>query len=154
MIVSGDSAAKIVIYEETQIMKALIIAGVFAATSSIAAAGSSDFLSHIGGPEYDHNYGTHGMAFAPVQKTDSVASLNRLIVESNVDGIALNDFRGTIDTWGPSRISLYEVVRNSPEGLSYFDYHQRFAADTDWDQVASEYRANKLEGNITAGVQN
>ena len=134
-------------------MKTVILAGIFAVASTAATAGSSDFLSHIGGPEYDFNYGTHGMAFAPVQKTGSVASLNRLMVESDVDGIALNDFRGTIDTWGPSRISLYEVVRNSPEGLSYFDYHQRFAADTDWDQVAREYRANKNDGSIAADVQ-
>ena len=108
-------------------MKTLIIAGIFAVASTAATAGSSDFLSHIGGPEYDHNYGTHGMAFAQVEKTDSVASLNRLMVESNVDGIAQNDFRGTIDAWGPSRISLYEAVRNSPEGVSYRDYHERFA---------------------------
>ena len=108
-------------------MKTVILAGIFAVASTAATAGSSDFLSHIGGPEYDHNYGTHGMAFTQVEKTDSVASLNRLMVESDVDGIAQNDFRGTIDTWGPSRISLYEAVRNSPEGVSYRDYHERFA---------------------------
>ncbi len=134
-------------------MKTVIIAGIFALASTAATAGSSDFLSHIGGPEYDFNYGTEGMTFAPVEKSDRVASLNRLVIESNVDGIALNDFRGTIDTWGPSRISLYEVVRDSPEGLSYSDYHQRFAADTDWDQVAREYRANKLNEGIAADVQ-
>ena len=135
-------------------MKTVIIAGIFAAASTAATAGSSDFLSHIGGPEYDFNYGTHSMTFAPVEKTDRVASLNRLMVESNVDGIALNDFRGEIDTSGPSRISLYEVVRDSPEGIAYFDYHQRFAADTDWDQVASEYRASKLDTGIAADIQN
>ena len=134
-------------------MKTVILAGIFAVASTAATAGSSDFLSNIGGPEYDFSYGAEGVTFVQVEKNDRVSSLNRLMAESDVDAIAWNDFRGTIDTWGPSRISLYEVVRNSPEGLSYSDYHQRFAADTDWDQVAREYRANKLDGGIAADVR-
>ena len=134
-------------------MKTVIIAGIVALASTAATAGSSDFLSHIGGPEYNFADGTEGMTFAQVEKSHSVASLSRLMVESNVDGIALNDFRGTIDTYGPSRISLYEVVRESPEGISYRDYHERFAADTDWAQVARDYRANKHNEGIAADVQ-
>ena len=134
-------------------MKTLITAGLFAITSTTAMAGSSDFLSHIGGPEYDFNYGTEGMAFAPVAKSDAVPSLTRLVTESNVDGIAWNDFQGEIITSGPSRISLYEVVRGSPEGLSYRDYHERFPVDTDWAQVARDYQAGKLEDGIAAEVE-
>ena len=112
-------------------MKALIIAGVFAISSTTAIAGSSNFLSHIGGPEYNFAYGSESMTFVPAEKSDAVPSVTRLIIESNVDGIAKNDFQGEITPAGPSRISLYEVVRGSPEGLSYSGYHQRFAAESD-----------------------
>ena len=134
-------------------MKTLIIAGIFAASSTAAIAGSSDFLSHIGGPEYNFNYGSEGMTFAQVEKTQAIPSVTRLVIESNVDGIALNDFQGDIVTTGPSRISLYEVMRGSPEGLSYADYHARFPVDTDWDQVARDYQAGKLEGSIAAEIE-
>ena len=69
-------------------MKTLIIAGIFAISSTTAIAASSDFLSHIGGPEYNAAYSTEGMTFAQVEKSDAEPSLTRLIVESNVDGIA------------------------------------------------------------------
>ena len=134
-------------------MKNLIIAGIFAISSTTAIAGSSDFLSHIGGPEYNFAYGSEGMTFAQVEKSDAEPSLTRLIVESNVDGIAWHDFQGEIITSGPSRISLYEVVRGSPEGLSYRSYHERFPVDTDWDQVARDYQAGKLEDGIAAEVK-
>ena len=135
-------------------MKALILAGAFAVTSTAAIAGSSDFLSHIGGPEYDFNYGTHGMAFAPVEESGQISSLNRIIQESNVDGIAWNNFEGEIIEYGPSRISLYEVMRDSPEGIAYRDYHERFPADTDWAQVARDFRQKQLEAQgIAADVE-
>ena len=134
-------------------MKALILAGVFAAASTAATAGSSDFLSHIGGPEYNHFESTEGMTFAQVEKSNRVPSLTQLMVNSNVDGIAANDFRGEIIESGPSRISLYEIVRDSPEGIAYRDYHERYPVDTDWAQVARDFRANQLEGGIAADVQ-
>ena len=134
-------------------MKTLILAGVFAVASTAATAGSSDFLSHIGGPEYNFQDGTEGMAFAQVEKSGQVPSLTRLVLESNVDGIALNDFQGEIMESGPSRISLYEVVRDSPEGIAYSDYHERYSVDTNWAQVARDFRANQLEGGIAAEVQ-
>ena len=134
-------------------MKALIIAGIFAVTSATASAGSSDFLSHIGGPEFNYYEGTEGMTFAPVEKSDRVPSLTRLMLESNVEGIALNDFRGEIIESGPSRISLYEVMRDSPEGIAYRDYHERYPVDTDWAQVARDFRAQQLEDGIAATVK-
>ncbi len=134
-------------------MKALILAGAFVAASTAATAGSSDFLSHIGGPEYNFNYGTEGMTFAPIEKSHRVPSLTRLMVESNVDSIALNDFRGEIIEYGPSRIALWEVMRDSPEGIAYRDYHERFPVDTDWAQVARDFRAKQLEAQgIAADV--
>ena len=134
-------------------MKTLILAGAFALASTAASAGSSDFLSHIGGPEYNFNESTQGMTFAQVERNDRASSLSRLVLESNVDGIALNDFQGEIMESGPSRISLYEVVRDSPEGIAYRDYHERFAADTDWAQVARDYRAGQVEDSIASATE-
>ena len=124
-------------------MKHLIIAGVFAIATGSASADAFEWQKRIGGPELNPYESTAGMTFAPVAKSDLVSSLTVWMQTANVDGIADNDFRGTIVESGPSRISLYEIQRDSPEGIAYSDYHERYPADTDWDAVAQEYRENR-----------
>ena len=93
------------------------------------------------------------MTFAPVEKSDMVPSLSVWMETANVDSIADNDFRGTIIKSGPSRISLYEIQRDSPEGIAYSDYHERYSADTDWDAVARAYRQSRLNQGLASGTE-
>jgi hypothetical protein len=72
------------------------------------------------------------MAFAPVVGGGVEPSYFRLMLQANVDHIAGNAFEGDIVRSGPTRISLYEVFRDSPEGTAYRSYHERYAADHDW----------------------
>jgi hypothetical protein len=72
--------------------------------------------------------------------------------EANVDGIAANDFRGRIVESGPSRISLYEIQRDSPEGIAYSDYHERFPVDTDWEAVAREFHQGQSNRGLASGA--
>ena len=134
-------------------MKHLIIAGVFAISTSAAFAQPFEFQKRFGGPEYDLYESTEGMTFAPVEKTGRVSSLTVLMQDANVDGVALNDYRGRIVESGPSRISLYEIQRGSPEGIAYRDYHERYAADTDWDAVARDFRRSRLNEGLASGAK-
>jgi hypothetical protein len=133
-------------------MKHLIVAGMFAVASSAAVAEPFEFQKRIGSTEYDFYADTEHMTFAPVVKSGRPSSLGAWMVGANVDGIAPNDFKGTIVKSGPSRISLYEFVRDSPEGIAYRDYHERYPVGTDWDAVARAYREGRHEG-LAAGVQ-
>lgn len=133
-------------------MKPLIIAGIFAISTSAAMAQPFEFQKRFGGPEYDFYESTQGMSFAPVTHRGKAASLTTWMLEADVDGIALNDFRGTIIESGPSRISLYEIQRDSPEGVAYSDYYERYPADTDWDAVAREYRRDRANRDLASGT--
>lgn len=133
-------------------MKHLIVAGIFAIASTASVAEPFAFQKQIGGPEYDFYEDTRHMHFAPVTERAGTSSLTAWMVGANVDGIAPNDFKGQIVKSGPTRISLYEFVRGSPEGIAYRDYHARFPADTDWDAVAREYREQHQPG-IAAATQ-
>lgn len=125
-------------------MKNLIIAGAFAVSSAAAVAEPFEFQKQFGGPENNiHEEGTEGMTFAPVVESGNVPSLTAWMQSANVDGIAPNDFEGRIIESGPSRISLYEMQRDSPEGIAYSGYHERYPADTDWDQVARDFRKHE-----------
>ena len=93
------------------------------------------------------------MTFAPVVKSGKVSSLSRIMLESNVDGVALNDFKGEIVESGPSRISLYEVQRGSPEATAYRDYYERYPADTDWGAVAREFRESRMNKGLASEVE-
>ncbi|WP_078117990.1 hypothetical protein [Thiosocius teredinicola] len=127
-------------------MKTLITAGLFALATTTAFAQPFAYQQQIGSTEYVPFADTEHLTFAPVEKSDFTPSLNRLIVEANVDGAAPNDFRGTIIKSGPSRISLYEIQRGSPEATANSGYYAQFPADTDWDRVARDYREQqKLE---------
>lgn len=121
-------------------MKKLFIAGILAVSTTAAIAQPFEFQERIGSQEYDHYSDTRGMSFAPVTKTGRVSSYEALIQSANVDGIAFHDFEGEIIESGPTRISLYEVLRDSSEGIAYQGYHERYPENTDWDAVASDYR--------------
>ncbi len=121
-------------------MKKSIIAGILALSTTAAIAQPFEFQQRIGSQEYDPYSETRGMSFAPVTKTGRASAYEVLIQSANVDGIAFNDFEGEIIKSGPTRISLYEVLRDSSEGIAYSDYHERFPEDTDWDAVAYDYR--------------
>lgn len=129
-------------------MRKILILGLAALTSTTFAA-PFEYEKQIGHHEYDHTELSRGMHFAPVEKSDLVPSLTRWTIGADVDGIALNDYRGTIIESGPTRISLYEVMRDSPEGIAYRDYHEKYPVDTDWAAVAREFRAQR-ERDIAA----
>lgn len=131
-------------------MKTALIAGLVAIASSTALAQPFDFQRQIGSEEYVLGDDAAHITFAPVARSNTVSSLSAVIFGANVDGIADNEFRGTIIESGPSRISLYEVMRDSPEGIAYAGYHARYAAGTDWDRVAREWRTAQTGGEMAA----
>lgn len=127
-------------------MKRSIIAALFTLAAGTAAANSPfDFQLQFGSEEYVHGADAAHISFAPVQRSNPGPTDFAWLLDANVDGIAMNDFEGTIVKSGPSRISLYEVHRDSPEGIAYSDYHERYPAETDWDRVAREYRESQME---------
>lgn len=127
-------------------MKQLCIAGILAIATTTVVAQPFEFQKRIGGPEYNFYEDTEGMTFAPVVPNGKRSSLMTWMYEANVDGIALNRFEGTNVMTGPTRISLYEFMRDTPEGAANRDYYERFPADTDWDAVAREYREQQNRG--------
>lgn len=130
-------------------MKHLIIAGLMA-TSTIVLAQPFEFETRIGSTEYDPFADTAHLVFDVVDGGTQVSSLERWMIDANVDGVAPNDFQGEIVKSGPSRISLYEIFRDSPEGTAYRDYHERYPVSTDWDSIARDYRDGRVEGGIAA----
>jgi hypothetical protein len=133
-------------------MKQIIIAGLLVAAGTTATAQPFEFQQRIGSTEYDAYAATAHLRFAEVDHGTPPSSLERWMLEANVDAIAPNHFEGGIVRSGPSRISLYEVVRDSPEGIAYRDYHERYPVGTDWDAVARDYRDGRPEGGIAAEV--
>jgi hypothetical protein len=124
-------------------MKKLLVATLLAGATGIAAAAPFDFQRQIGSTEYVAGYDTAGMNFVQGGHSVETASLNRWMLSANVDGIAGNEFTGTIEKSGPTRISLYEFMRGSPEAIANHSYYAQFPADTDWSQVALEYREGR-----------
>lgn len=131
-------------------MKSIAIAGLLAAAASAATAQPFDFQRQTGSSEYVAGADTAQMSFAPVVPRDFVPSLTRWMLTANVDGIAPNRFEGTIFPSGPTRVSLYEVQRGSPEGIAYRDYHERYPAGTDWDRIAREFRDRHPAGGLAS----
>ena len=118
-------------------MKRTIIAALLTVAAGSAAANNPfEFQKQIGAEEYVHGADAAHITFAPVERSAFVPSGFAWTLDANVDGIAMNDFEGVIVKSGPSRISLYEVHRDSPEGIAYRDYHERYPAGTDWDRIA------------------
>lgn len=133
-------------------MKHLIIAGVLAVSASAVSAQPFEFQRQIGSTEYNLTEDTENMRFAAVSRSHRVSSLTEWMLSANVDGVALNDYRGTVEKSGPSQISLYEIQRDSPEGIAYRDYHERYAPDTDWDAIAREYRTQRTVEGLASGA--
>ena len=134
-------------------MKRSIIAALLTVAAGSAAANNPfDFQLQFGSEEYVHGADAVHMTFAPVERSDFVPGVFALTLNANVDGIAMNDFEGTILKSGPSRISLYEVYRGSPEGTAYRDYHESYPADTDWDHVAREYRESQIDRGLASDI--
>jgi hypothetical protein len=124
-------------------MKKLIVATLLAGTTGIAAAAPFDFQRQIGSTEYVAGYATADLNFAQGGRTAETASLHRWMLSANVDGIAGNQFSGAVEKSGPTRISLYEFMRGSPEATANEAYYAQFPADTDWSRVAQEYREGR-----------
>lgn len=135
-------------------MKRSIIAALLAVTAGTAAANNPfDFQRQFASEEYVHGYDASHIEFAPVARTAAVPSLNALMLASNVDSIAPNAHVGEIIEHGPSRISLYEVYRDTPEGTANQAYYARFPADADWDRIAREYRERQMNKGLAAELQ-
>ncbi|MDJ0738609.1 MAG: hypothetical protein QNJ91_02770 [Gammaproteobacteria bacterium] len=135
-------------------MKRTIIATLFAIAAGSASANAPfDFQLQFGSEEYVHGADAASITFAPVAPSNTVDSRTALYAAANVDSINLNDFVGTIEPFGPTRISLWEVQRDSPEGIAYRDYHEQYPADTDWDRVAREWRENRINEGLAADVR-
>ena len=134
-------------------MKQLFIAGVLAVTTTAAVAQPFEFQRQFGSTEYVYDADTAHLTFAPVAPSGRVPSLTALMLASNVDGIAPNRFDGIIVTSGPTRISLYEVQRGSPEATAYQDYYAQYPADTDWAAVARAHREQSRDGALAAGSE-
>lgn len=134
-------------------MQRSILAAVLAAMAGTASANQPfDFQKQFGSEEYVHGANASHIRFAPIANSDVVPSLNALMLWANVDGIAPNEFHGTIVKSGPSRISLWEAYRDSPEGIAYRAYHERYPADTDWGRVAREYQAEPMGEGLASGL--
>ena len=133
-------------------MKQLFIAGVLAIATSAAFAQPFEFQRQFGSTEYVYGADTAHLTFAPVVSSGKVSSLTALMLASNVDGIAPNHFEGAIVKTGPTRISLYEVQRGSPEATAYRDYYAQYPAETDWVAVARAYREQSRDSALASGT--
>ena len=135
-------------------MKRSIIAALLTIAAGSAAANNPfDFQLQFGAEEYVHGADAAHITFAPVERSDFSPSGFAWTLDANVDGIAMNDFEGTIVKSGPSRISLYEVHRDSPEGIAYSDYHERYPTNTDWDRIAREYRESQMDKGLVSDIR-
>lgn len=131
-------------------MKSTLSTLVLVLAAGTAAAQPFDFQRQFGSTEYVYDADTRHMTFAPVQPSGIVPSLHAVMLAADVDGIAPYHHVGDIVPSGPTRISLYEVQRGSPEAAAYADYYARYPADTDWDRLAREFRAGSTDGGIAS----
>jgi hypothetical protein len=127
-------------------MKRYIIATIIAAASQIAVAEPFEFQK-IGGSELDPSiWQGPGQVVKRGGPSNFKGALESVYELTDLDGRQPNAFVGTIQPSGPTRISLYEVYRDTPEGTAYRDYYEQFPADTDWAAVAQEYK--ERGGNV------
>jgi hypothetical protein len=126
-------------------MKLTLIAALLATTATTAGALTFDHQAAFPSNEYIAGYDARNLSFAPVTSDGRPSSLEALYLAANVDGIAPNDFHGMIIETGPTEISLYEVYRDSPEGVAYTSYHERFPVGTDWAQQQRDFREHQME---------
>lgn len=122
-------------------MQRIVISAFLALSAGLAAAAPQDFELQIGTSELDPSI-WEGPEFQVrnFQPSHFVPSVIALYEEAKIDGAGLNEFEGSITPSGPTRISLYEVYRGSPEGIAYADYHQQYRIDANWEAIAQDYR--------------
>lgn len=126
-------------------MKATLIAALLATTATTAGALTFDHQAAFPSEEYIAGYDARDMRFAPVVADGRPSSRDVAYLAANVDGIAPNDFHGVIIETGPTAISLYEIYRDSPEGVAYSIYHKRFPVGTDWAQEQRDFREHQAQ---------
>ncbi|MGB5201448.1 MAG: hypothetical protein WBN68_18975 [Sedimenticolaceae bacterium] len=124
-------------------MKNIAIATAIALSSGVAFAAPHNYQLQVGSSELDPSIweGPELVVkdFEPSKFKDSLAAVYEL---SDLDEGQPFPFVGTIVPSGPTRISLYEAYRDTPEGTAYRDYYERFPADTNWSAVAESSNAD------------
>ena len=124
-------------------MKKIAIATAIVMSGSIAFAAPHDYQLQVGSSELDPSiWDGPGLAPQPQIGSDFKPSLTVLYETVDIEGSANFAYVGTPEKSGPSRISLYEAYRDSPEGTAYQDYYDRFPEDTDWSAVAENWKAD------------
>ena len=122
-------------------MQRIVISAFLSLSTGLAVAAPHDFQLQIGASELDPSiWEGPELQVQNFQPSHFVPSLFALYQTAKIDGAGLNDFEGSITPSGPTRISLYEVYRGSPEGTAYRDYHEQFPIDTNWKAIAQDYR--------------
>lgn len=132
---------------EEMIMKNIAIVTAIALSSSIAIAEPHAYQQQVGSSELDPSISEGpGSITKREGSSDFTPSLIVFYENVDVDGSAEFAFVGNIEESGPSRISLYEMQRGSPEGTANRDYYERFPAGTDWSAVAENRKVDP--GNV------
>ena len=122
-------------------MQRIIISAVLALSTGLAVAAPHDFELQIGTSELDPSiWEGPELQVRNFEPSHFVPSVLALYQGANIDGAGLNDFDGSNVPSGPTRISLYEVYRGSPEGTAYLDYHAQFPGEANWEAIAQGYR--------------
>ncbi|MCP5312170.1 MAG: hypothetical protein H6955_01350 [Chromatiaceae bacterium] len=127
-------------------MKRTLIASLLAIATGSAIAQPFDFQRQFGSSEYVPGADTAHLRFEPVVESGTASSLSALMLASDVDGIAPNRFVGDIVASGPTRISLYEVQRGSPEATAYRAYYERFPT-SGWSTIAGNDSAGAVDAS-------
>jgi hypothetical protein len=135
-------------------MKKTLFAALVAMTTSASYAAPHAFQLQIGASELDPGiWQGPVLYFAPVTPGAFTPSVEVLYATHNVDGAGHSDFSGSVEPRGPGRISLYEVYRETSEGVAYQGYYQRFPADTDWEALARDQRQrNEADALVEASL--
>lgn len=124
-------------------MKNIAIVTVIALSTSVAFAEPHGYQLQVGSSELDPSiWEGPGQVSKRKTGTDFKPSLTAFYETVDVEGSTDFEYVGTVEKSGPSRISLYEAHRGSPEGTAYQDYYDRFPADTDWHAVAENWKAD------------
>lgn len=124
-------------------MKNITIATALALSSSLALAAPHDYQVQVGSSELDPSIWEGPelpvRAFKPDLRPTYYEQLSAAL-DPPFTRV------GSIEPTGPTRISLYEMQRGSPEATAYGDYYEQFPADTDWGKVAQEFK--QAQGDV------
>lgn len=118
-------------------MKHFALLNAITLSCGVALAAPHDYQLQIGSSELDPSIWEGAEpTWQAVERSRRMDSRSALYRSANVDGDQPFHFVGRIVPSGPTRVPLYEVYRDSPEGTAYRDYFERFPADTDWKAIA------------------